>query len=122
MTIDEASSPVATVATRPLLGKTDRNRAASNAYTGIEQHPRNKCPAKDATCHKCQMKGHYSTQCFVKNIDMSSLDAAFLNVSSLCYSRLHESAGATLNTQKCEFSKTYVTFLGHMIDHTGSRD
>ena len=30
-----------------------------------------------------------------------------------------KSAGATLNTQKCEFSQISITFLGHKIDHTG---
>ena len=30
-----------------------------------------------------------------------------------------KSAGATLNTQKCEFSQTSITFLGHKIDHKG---
>ena len=40
---------------------------------GKEQHARNKCPAKDATCHKCRKKGHYSTQCFAVQceIDLS---------------------------------------------------
>ena len=32
-----------------------------------------------------------------------------------------EAAGATLNPQKCEFSKTSVKFLGHIIDSTGIR-
>ena len=30
---------------------------------GKEPHPRSQCPAKDATCHKCQRSGHYSAQC-----------------------------------------------------------
>ena len=31
-----------------------------------------------------------------------------------------QSAGATLNPQKCEFSKTTVKFLGHLLDDTVS--
>ena len=27
-----------------------------------------KCPAKDAVCHKCQRIGHFSTQCFSKTV------------------------------------------------------
>ena len=30
-----------------------------------------------------------------------------------------EKAGATLNQQKCEFSKSKITFLGHVIDANG---
>ena len=32
-----------------------------------------------------------------------------------------QSAGVTLNSQKCEFGKTSVKFLGHVIDETGIR-
>ena len=27
---------------------------------GKDQHPRNSCPAKEATCRKCQKKGHFT--------------------------------------------------------------
>ena len=30
-----------------------------------------------------------------------------------------KAAGATLNPQKCEFSKSSISFLGHRIDETG---
>ena len=33
---------------------------------GKGSHKRDKCPARDATCHKCHKKGHYSAQCFSK--------------------------------------------------------
>jgi hypothetical protein len=40
---------------------------------GKGPHPRVHCPARDAICHKCQKKGHYSSQCFSKTIaDVSS--------------------------------------------------
>lgn len=32
-----------------------------------------------------------------------------------------ESAGVTLNQTKCEFSKTTIKFLGHLIDQAGIR-
>ena len=32
-----------------------------------------------------------------------------------------EEAGATVNPQKCEFNKTKITFLGHVIDAEGIR-
>ena len=37
-------------------------------HCGKASHMRNKCPARDAICHKCQHKGHYSSQCFTKSV------------------------------------------------------
>ena len=31
---------------------------------GGQPHPSEKCPARDATCFRCQKKGHYSARCF----------------------------------------------------------
>ena len=33
---------------------------------GKGYHDQDKCPAKDVTCHKCQKRGHFSSQCFSK--------------------------------------------------------
>ena len=30
-------------------------------------HDKNKCPAKDAECHRCHKKGHYGAQCFISS-------------------------------------------------------
>ena len=35
---------------------------------GKEYYKRDKCPARDATCRKCQHKDHYSFQCFTKSV------------------------------------------------------
>ena len=35
---------------------------------GKAPHPRHLCPAKEAVCHKCKKKGHYSLQCRSKAI------------------------------------------------------
>ena len=35
---------------------------------GKDYHKQDKCPARDTTCHKCQHKGHYSSQCFTKSV------------------------------------------------------
>jgi len=41
-------------------------------------HPRDKCPARDATCHRCNRKGHYSSQCLSKTVFAASQeDMAF---------------------------------------------
>ena len=50
---------------------------------GGHSHPREPCPAKDVTCHRCQKRGHYSSKCLTK-VRISeltqdqSLDSAFL--------------------------------------------
>jgi len=35
---------------------------------GKPTHPHDKCPACDATCHRCNHKGHYSSQCLSKTV------------------------------------------------------
>ena len=37
----------------------DKRSTKQCTRCGKEQHTRNKCPARDATCHKCGKKGHY---------------------------------------------------------------
>ena len=55
---------------------------------GGKDHPRGgNCPAKDATCHRCNRKGHYSAQCFSKTAasvstgdpEDSTVDTLFLD-------------------------------------------
>ena len=36
---------------------------------GKSSHPRQSCPAKDATCFRCNRKGHYSTQYLSKTVE-----------------------------------------------------
>ena len=35
---------------------------------GKTSHPRQHCPARDATCHRCKRQGHYATQCLSKTV------------------------------------------------------
>ena len=38
-------------------------------HCGRSEHQKgDRCPAKDATCHKCNRKGHYQSQCFSKTV------------------------------------------------------
>ena len=53
---------------------------------GKGSHKRDKCPARDAVCHKCHKKGHYSACCLSKsvaNVTMTNQqthsDTAFLD-------------------------------------------
>ena len=60
--------------------------AANCTRCGRARHPDgDNCPAKSATCHKCNRKGHYSVQCFSKTTAAASathemsLDTTFLD-------------------------------------------
>ena len=55
-------------------------------HCGKPSHPREKCPAKDAVCHRCHKKGHYGSQCLTKLVSEiepddshNKLDTAFLD-------------------------------------------
>ena len=61
-----------------------------------------RCPARNASCFKCNLRGHYSSQCLSKSVTAASLaetnlGAAFLGVID------------TTSVQKC----TAVVQLGH---------
>ena len=48
-----------------LSGNTPEHKACSRCGKG--SHSRDKCPAKDATCFKCQKRGNFGSQCFSKD-------------------------------------------------------
>ena len=70
-------------------GKTQTQSKQCQRYER-DQHHRDKCPAKEAMCHRCSKKGHYSTQCFSKNMarnmsqveSTNDMDAAYLDTVS----------------------------------------
>ncbi|XP_045130528.1 uncharacterized protein LOC123515737 [Portunus trituberculatus] len=44
--------------------------ASSKCYfCGLRRHPRTKCPAWEAMCHKCQKKGHFAKVCRSKGVN-----------------------------------------------------
>ena len=38
-------------------------RTVVDAVGNLPSHARTNCPAKDATCHKCNMRGHWGAVC-----------------------------------------------------------
>ena len=40
-------------------------------FCGNSNHPRSKCPARDAVCSKCQKKGHFAKVCRGKKKEQS---------------------------------------------------
>ena len=68
-------------------GQTPRKPQATEkcGRCGRERHPREKCPARDAQCHNCQRRGHYSTMCrqkTVATVQRDDPDTAFLDTLS----------------------------------------
>ena len=50
---------------------------------GRDWHPRDRCPAREATCRKCAKKGHYQSECRSRSVSQvsdkdSAMDTAFL--------------------------------------------
>ena len=87
----DAPSSVNEVRTGRKQGGAKKNKAAKPrgrqcTRCGKGQHPKEKCPAKDAVCHRCEKKGHYSKQCYTKLVsEVASenyLDTAFLDAIS----------------------------------------
>ena len=62
---------------------TTKNPAGKCRRCGNPAHPRNLCPAKEAVCHACKKKGHFSRQCLSKGVseitEEESHDMAYLN-------------------------------------------
>ena len=62
-----------------------QQRSQKCTRCGKGPHPRGACPAKEAICHKCKKKGHYSTQCFSKGVaevttqPIDNVDLVYLN-------------------------------------------
>ena len=66
----------------------EKQRDKQCSRCGKGQHPRDKCPAREATCHNCQRKGHNSSQCHSKSVtpltseSQGNLDTTFLDTAS----------------------------------------
>ena len=53
-------------------------------YCGDASHHRRKCPAREAMCHTCGIKGHFSSMCMKKKQGNSVGNVATTYSSSLC--------------------------------------
>ena len=77
-TADEPSSVVALIHYKKGQGQNKR----SCMRCGRESHPRDKCPARDAICHRCKRKGHYGIVCRSKTI-ANTIEATADSIASL---------------------------------------
>ena len=58
-----SAEPVDRLEANTLAAAVTETTSLSCYFCGNNRHPRSKCPAKDATCAKCQKKGHYAKVC-----------------------------------------------------------
>ena len=56
---------------------------------GQKQHPKDKCPAKDAVCRCCQRKGHFQAYCFTKLEEISAPEEVNLDSALLMMKQIH---------------------------------
>ena len=91
---------------------------------GKGPHGRDKCPARELTCHRCQKKGHYQSQCRTKltasQHSVSSetcIDASFLDVLT-ANQKVSWTAKPFLNNQIIDFkldTGAEVTAVSHEV-------
>ena len=60
-------------------GKTQPDRKPCK-WCGKHHNSTDKCPACNATCYKCQRKGHFSSQCLTKSAPADELTIETVNV------------------------------------------
>ena len=52
----------------PVTARQPQSAQGKCTCCGRGPHSRQQCPARDAECHTCKKKGHYSAQCFHKSV------------------------------------------------------
>ena len=83
---------------------------------GRGYHSRDKCPAKDATCHKCQKRGHFSSQCFSKkaatqhSVDTSSLNSTHSVEDTTTFLDVVQTGSDTVWNATIQLNQQRVTF------------
>ena len=91
-----------------------QNRRLQCTRCGLERHSLDKCPASNATYHKCGRRGHYSNVCFSKTVkaghstdavtaESGILDSAFLGAVTPLGQKRSWSIELNLNGKKMTF-------------------
>ena len=79
-------------------------------------HGRDKCPAKDATCHKCQKKGHFSSQCFSKrtatqhSVEVNPSDSTHSSEETTTFLDVVQTGSDTVWNATIQLNQQHVTF------------
>lgn len=70
---------------RKSSSKSNTNKNSCTRCGKAPNHSRQQCPAREATCHNCNKKGHFKSMCRSKNAvdDISDEDFIFLDTVSL---------------------------------------
>ena len=87
-------------------------------FCGYSKHPRAKCPARDASCHKCQKKGHFSKVCrasgamkeHAASTELTKCDNSLLQAAPTLASSMSARAGVGLRSAVTEITVCGKTF------------
>ena len=63
------------VSRRPLPSVTTSSRCY---FCGLDKHPRSKCPAREAICHFCAKRGHFSKVCKSTSAESKTVSASMI--------------------------------------------
>ena len=58
-----ASEPKSAVEDSPDCSSVSASACSKCLFCGYSKHPCSRCPAREATCYKCQKKGHFAKVC-----------------------------------------------------------
>ena len=72
-TVDQEQIDPSTLAA---VGSNGSPQATTCFFCGNSNHPRSKCPARDAVCSHCQKKGHFAKVCQGKKVNKNRVSAA----------------------------------------------
>ena len=127
-TTDKLESIKAKARVKHSFKKSTKSDSTLCGRCGKGHHGKDKCPAREATCFKCQKKGHFSSHCFSKrtatqlSVDTDSAHTTYSNEETtfldVVQTENHTVWNATiqLNQQNVTFkldTGTEVTVISH---------
>ena len=102
----QTNTPITRQRTKNVRTKQPQFRWQKCTRCGKEPHKRDICPARDAKCHQCNRRGHYSSQCLSKTVAEIS-------------SHLEEQEGDTENDEEGDNSDS--AFLDAVSDKVSTK-
>ncbi|XP_059819340.1 uncharacterized protein LOC132390815 [Hypanus sabinus] len=101
-------------------------------FCGQKKHPRQRCPAREATCSSCGKRGHFAKREMDRMVDQYQLQATFpyLDNITICghdrpdhdanlqrFLQVAAALNLTYNRDKCVFGTTRLAILGYVVEN-----
>ncbi|XP_059833100.1 uncharacterized protein LOC132398117 isoform X1 [Hypanus sabinus] len=102
-------------------------------FCGHKKHPRQRCPAREATCSSCGKRGHFAKREMDRMVDQYQLQATFpyLDNITICghdrpdhdanlqrFLQVAAALNLTYNRDKCVLGTTRLAILGKSVTRT----